>query len=261
MKRALCTPLFIASVFAFSVAVAGGETYIVGKMKLSVSAKLAPKRLPRDAPAPVAVSIGWTITSTDPATKPSTLKTVKIEINRGGLLDSKGLAVCPYGKIQPASTTRALSNCRSSLVGQGSFSALVGLEGQEHYVSVGKMLVFNGKQGGKSVLYGQIYTNYPFAASFVIVFKIDRRKEGTYGTALTASLPGNLRAWGNLTEVQMRLSRRYGFEGHRRSFLSGSCPTPKGVGLASFPLARTSFSFTGGKNVKSTLIETCKVRH
>lgn len=236
-----------------------GETQQVGNMLLNVSAKLSPKKLPREGRAPIAVSVGWTISSTD-GSEPPKLKTIEIEINRNGILDATGLPVCPYAKIQPASTQRALKNCRSSLVGEGSFSALVGLEGQERYAAKGKMLVFNGVEKGKPVLYGQLYSAYPFANSFVVVFKISKSRQGTYGTTLSAKLPANLRAWGNLTEVEMRLSRTYRHQGKRRSFLSAGCPAPKGLNLALFRLARTTFSFTGGTNVASTLTEQCTVR-
>jgi hypothetical protein len=236
------------------------ETRIIGNLEVTVSAQLSPEKLPREGRAPVAVTLGWKVATTD-ATEPPTLKKLKIEINRNGILDPTGLPICPFAKIQPASTARALKNCRSSLVGRGSFAALVGLEGQEHYAAKGKMVVFNAEKGGKPVLFGQIYSALPFANSFVITFKVDKIKKGSYGTSLTATLPANLRAWGNLTEITMRLSRKYHFQGKRKSFLTAACPTPKGVGIASFKLARTSFAFTGGPRVSSTVEDDCRVRH
>jgi hypothetical protein len=263
MRKSPLSILLVASalVALTLTSLASAETKILGNLALSVQATLSPKKLPRETSAPIAVSVGWQIQSTDPALKPPSLKSVKIEINRAGILDPTGLPDCPYPQIQPASTQRALANCRPSLVGQGSFSALVGLEGQESYVSRGKMLVFNGTRGGKAVLYGQIYTNYPFAASFVIVFRLSKEQKGTYATTLTATLPANLRAWGNLTEVNMRLARNYSYKGQKRSFLSAGCPAPKGFGAAPFPLARTSFTFNGAPQVSQVLSETCKVRH
>jgi hypothetical protein len=103
---------------------AHADTQKVGNMLVNVSAKLAPKKLPRDGLSPIAVSVGWKITSTDGNETP-TLKTVKIEINRNGILDPTGLPSCPYSRIQPASTSRALKNCRPALVGTGNFSAHV----------------------------------------------------------------------------------------------------------------------------------------
>lgn len=260
MKRLVIGLLGLVNVLA-AAGLADASSSIVQGIQLDVTANLAPNRLPRETPAPVSVSVQWKIGSTTPESKPPGLKTVKIEINREGKLQASGLPVCPYSKIQPASTARALGNCRSSLVGTGSFTAQVGLEGQESYTSRGRMLVFNGLQGGRPVLYGHIYTSYPFAASFVIVFKVSKSMKGTYGTALTGAMPPNLRAWGNLTEVEMRLSRKYHVKGHAQSFLSGSCQAPTGFTAVLFPLARTTFTFDGGTQIHSTLEETCKVRH
>src|SRR5687767_3430865 len=99
---------------------------IKGNVLVSVEGQLSPSKLPRDKNAPIAVSVDWKIATTD-ATTPPKLKTLKIEINKNGVLDPTGLPTCPYEKIQPASTERALKNCRPALVGKGSFSAIVGL--------------------------------------------------------------------------------------------------------------------------------------
>ena len=238
---------------------AKADTQIVGALVSSVNAKLSPKKLPRQGSAPVSVSVDWKVSTTD-GSEPPTLKTLQIEINRNGILDPTGLPTCPLAKIQPASTQRALSNCRSSLVGEGSFSALAGLEGQERYEAKGKMVVFNAIKGGKPVLFGQIYSAYPFANSFVIVFKVDKTKKGAYGTTLTATLPANLRAWGNLTEISMRLRRTFSYKGKKRSFLSAGCPAPKGFSKAVFRLAHTSFAFSGGQKLTSTITGDCTAR-
>lgn len=261
MKRTLAALVIAAiALAAVSASLAQAETKIVGNLEFSVSAKFSPHKLPREGKAPIAVAINWKVATTD-GSQPPKLKQLQIEINRNGILDPTGLPVCPYSKIQPASTQRALSNCRSSLVGKGSFAALVGLEGQESYVAKGEMVVFNSKQGGKPVLYGQIYSDYPFANSFVIIFKVTHHNHGTFGTTLTATMPPRLLAWGNLTEIKMRLSRKFGYKGEQRSYLSANCPTPKGVNQAAFKLARTSFAFIGGTKSSSTLTESCTVRH
>jgi hypothetical protein len=238
---------------------AASEIKQAANLRLSVSGELSPRKLPRHGAAPIAVSVGWQIATTDGAPPPK-LKKLKIEINRAGRFDLKGLPTCPYAKIQPATTSRALANCRSALVGRGKFSALVTLEGQESYVASGEMLLFNGRQGKKPVLLGQIYSASPFANSFVIVFALDKLAHGTYSTSLTATLPASLRTWGSLTEIQMRLARRFGYQGESHSFLSAGCPAPKGFTQAAFPLARTSFSFAGAPDQSLTLNRSCSVR-
>jgi hypothetical protein len=230
-----------------------------GTLRVTVAGKLAPKALPRKGAAPIAVSVGGQITTTDKSPPPQ-LKRIEVELNRNGRLDYAGLPTCPYVRIQPASTQRALSACRAALVGQGSFEAEISLSGQEPYPTKGKLLLFNARQGGKPVLFGQIYAPRPFATSFVIVFSVKALGKGSYGTALSAKLPTALGNWGNLTGIEMTLSRRYSVNGQSHSYISAGCPAPKGFGGAVFPLARTSFGFAGGQRLSSVLSGTCRVR-
>jgi hypothetical protein len=259
--RTLRLAFFLAACVALlaTSALATAEVTQKGTLRVTVSGKLSPQRLPRSGSAPIAVSVGGQITTTDKSPAP-TLKTLRIELNRNGHLDSTGLPLCPIAAIQTASSARALSACRSSLVGQGSFSAEIALPGQDPYPTKGRLLAFNGKQHGKPVLFGQIYSPSPFATSFVIVFAIAKEAKGTYGTALTAPLPASLRSWGNLTGIELTLSRRYSSGGERHSYLSAGCPAPQGFPGATFPFARTSFGFEEGRTLSSTLTRSCGVR-
>ena len=228
-------------------------------LRLNVDGRLSPKSLPRTGLAPIAVSVDWTIATVDGSTPPK-LKKLRIEINRNGHFDSTGLPVCPTDRIQPASTARALANCRSALVGQGRFTAIVGLREQEPYETSGRLLVFNGLRKGKPVLLGQIYSAHPFPTSFVIPFTLKELGKGTYGTVLEATLPPTMAAWGNLTGIDMKLSRRYGYDGERRSYVSAACPVPQGFSRAVFPLSRETFKFEDGSTLSSVLTSTCSAR-
>jgi hypothetical protein len=257
MRKGAALLACLASVWG--IALAQAEVVGKGTLRLSLSGELSPRSLPRDGTAPTAVSIGGQVETTDGSAPPQ-LKTMRIEVNRNGRLDYAGLPVCPYDRIQPASTTRALAACGSSLVGKGSFTANIALGEQEPYSSKGRLLVFNGVSGGKPVLFGQIYSPSPFATSFVIVFNVQKIAHGTYGTVLSTSLPEALGSWGNLTGIEMTLSRRYSVKGTQHSYLSAGCPAPKGFPGATFPLMRSTFGFAGGQTLQSILIRDCKVR-
>jgi DNA-binding beta-propeller fold protein YncE len=237
----------------------GAQIVQKGTLRLAVSGELSPSRLPRRGTAPIAVSVKGQISTTDES-EPPQLKALRIEFNRNGHLDFAGLPTCPYSRIQPASSARALAACRSALVGTGRFSANIVLSGQEPYPTEGKLLVFNGVRQGKPVLYGQIYSPHPFASSFVIVFSVHRISHGAYGTSLNGDLPRALGNWGYLTAIQMRLSRRYHYKGKPHSFLSAGCPAPTGFGEVPFLLARTSFSFAVSGKLSVILTRTCGVR-
>ena len=157
----LCGALAFLCTLAMALS-AQAEIAQKGNLRVSVSGKLAPKKLPRKGTAPISVSVGGRITTTD-QTLPPQLKTLRIELNRNGRLDYKGLPTCKFSRIQPGSSSRALSQCRSSLVGKGSFTANITLAGQEPYPTKGRLLVFNSKRGRKPVLYGHIYSPKPFA--------------------------------------------------------------------------------------------------
>ncbi len=230
-----------------------------GKLRVAVSGRLAPQRLPRNGLAPIAVSLGGKISTTDASPLPQ-LRALRIELNRHGRLEDEGLPVCPAGRIRIATSARALAACRGALVGQGSFDANIVLRDQKPYPTTGRLLVFNGREGGRPVLLGQIYAAKPFATSFVIVFQIHHRARGEFGAVLTASLPEALGNWGYVTAIDLKLSRRYSYRGRRRSYLSAGCPAPAGFPGALFPLARTSFSFAGGTKLTSTLIQSCRAR-
>lgn len=253
---------FFAAVLALALctaALASAEVVQHGDIRVKVSGEIAPKKLPRTGTAPIGVEVGGHIETTD-GSPPPQLQTMAIELNREGKIDTKGLPLCPYDALEPASSTRAMANCRSALVGKGSFEAQISLTGQESYVAKGKLLAFNGRKGGKPVLFAHIYSPHPFATSFVITFKIKRASGGQFGSALVAQLPQSLSTWGKLTGIELKLDRRYSAAGKRRSYLSAGCPAPKGFGTVSFPLARTSFGFVGGPTLRGTLTRTCKAR-
>ncbi|HXR31395.1 MAG TPA: hypothetical protein VN752_09680 [Solirubrobacterales bacterium] len=259
MSARRLTPLAALAALVCLAGLAQAEISQRGNLRVTVEGNLRPERLPRQGAAPISVSVGGQISTTDRSLAPQ-LKALRIEINRHGRLDYAGLPTCRLAQIQPGSSERALSQCRSALVGRGGFSANIILAGQAPYPTEGRLLVFNGRKGGKPVLYGHIYAQRPFATSFVIVFGLQKLRKGAYGTALNAPLPKAMEAWGRLTGLQMTLSRRYRYRGARRSFLSAGCPAPKGFPGASFPLARTTFAFAGGKRLRSVLSDQCEVR-
>jgi hypothetical protein len=228
-------------------------------LRVSLSGAITPKALPRSGTAPVAVSLGGEISTTDGSKLPR-LRVLRIEINRGGRLEDRGLATCPLVRILVASSDRARAACRQALVGSGNFEANIVLRGQAPYPTTGRLLIFNGRKGGAPVLLGHIYSSRPFATSFVITFKITKRPHGRFGTVLSASLPEALGNWGYVTGIEIKLSRRYSYQGKQRSYLSAGCPAPKGFGGASFPLIRTSFGFAGGVELSSTLNRTCRAK-
>jgi hypothetical protein len=240
-------------------AIAHAEIERTGNLQVAVSGKLSPHKLPRRGAAPVSVSVAGKITTVD-GTSPPQLEQMTIAINRHGRFDYQGLPVCKVSQIQPASNGRALAACRDALLGSGRFFGTITLPGSPPYPLTGRLLVFNGREHGHQVLLGHVFSPHPFATSFVISFLIAKQSDGPFGTVLIANLTKALGTKKNLTGIEMTLSRRFSYRGASHSYVSAGCPAPKGVGVISFPLAKTSFSFAGRQRLEATLTRSCGVR-
>jgi len=237
---------------------ADAEVAQKGNLRVSFEGRLAPQALPREGRAPVSVTLGGAIKTTD-GQDPPQLRRIVISLNRNGRLDLEGLPRCNFHQIQPATTAEAARSCRRSLVGRGTFRANVVLPEQSPFPSNGTILAFNGNLHGKPVIYAHIYGTTPLPTSFVLPFQIGRGKGG-YGTTLVTRLPQIAAEWGHVSEVSLSLGRNYRFQGKRRSYLSAGCPAPAGLAKATFSLAKATFSFEDGRDLSSTLVRSCAVR-
>lgn len=227
-------------------------------LRITVLSQVIPYKLPRTGTAPIAVFIAGHI-ATPSGTTPPQLQRMSIDVNRHGLLQSRGLATCPLAAVQAVSTARALAQCGDALVGSGRFWADIVLPAQRPYPTRGRLLLFNGKRAGRPVLLAQIYTTIPFATSFVIVFAIHHVDKGPYGTRLSASLPEALGNWGFVDRIKLTLRRKYRYRGVQRSYFNAGCPAPAGTDATVFPLARASFSFEERRDIALTVTKSCRV--
>jgi hypothetical protein len=304
-----------------------------GDLRVTYTASLRPRALPRTAPVPVTVSLGGRIATTDGATPPQ-LRRISIAINANGRLHTAGLPTCTLSQIQPATTAGALAACSGALVGQGTFSSRVLFPASAPFPSKGRVYAFNGvigcspserhlrsllgseaggsqpvtdnahargpinslsragrlwpsrsrTQGGRQgertpvrdpqaadrgrraapchsrpAILAHIYGTEPAPTSSTIPFTISLT-HGTYGTLLRAFLPHVTSRWGYVTGLRLNLGRTYRYRGARRSYLSAACPAPPGIGIVSFPLARATYAFAGGRSLSRTLTRSCRVR-
>lgn len=235
---------------------ANAETIQKGPIRVAFSGAITPNRLPRDGMAPVKVAVGTKISATKG--KPlAQLTKIEIAINSHGKLDPTGLPKCEVGDIQPATTAKALEECKGSLVGEGTFSSEVSLSKQAAFPSEGKLYAFNGTYKGRPAILAHVYGEEPVPTSFTLPFVISEGK-GTFGTTLTATIPASEDNF--VTAIDLTLSRSFTYKGKRRSYASAGCPAPKGFPGASFSFAKASYAFVGGKRLSSTLTRSCKAR-
>jgi hypothetical protein len=257
--RAVRRLILLAAVLCLCQAcLARAEVVQRGDLRVAVNGRLAPRALPRQGRAPVTVTVGGRITTTDAAPPPQ-LRRLTIGINSHGRLDPRGLPICHLADIQPASTAEALRACRGARVGDGSFSADVAIPTQAPFPSSGKVIAFNGRVDGRPAILAHVYGTEPIPTSFTLPLSI-RHSRGAFATTLAASLPETTGEWGFVTGIEITLGRRFRYGGQEQSYVSAGCPAPAGFPGAVFPLVRAGFGFAGAGTLTSTLTRDCKVR-
>jgi hypothetical protein len=230
-----------------------------GNLRITVLSQIQPYKLPRQGTAPIAVFVSGHLSAPHGGI-PAQLQEMTVQVNKHGLLQSRGLPTCTLKQLQATSTERALSSCGDAVIGSGQFWAHIVLPDQGAYPTHGRLLIFNGRQRGKPVIYTHIFTANPFFSSFVIPFSISKVRKGAYGTQLTASLPQALGSWGYVDRIKLTLKRKYRFKGHQLSYFNSGCPAPQGTLRTVFPLALASFAFDGGVGLSAKVEKSCGVK-
>lgn len=250
--------LAVALLLFLATSTAHAELSQRGDLFVTFSGGLTPTALPRDVAAPIAVSVGGTITTLS-GERPPSLRQIKIELNRGGHLDTHGLPRCRIAQLLAADPAEALANCGEALVGRGSYRAKTAYPEQSSFPSAGQILAFNALVDGKRAILAHLYGTQPAAISRVVVFRI-RHSSGTFGTVISGELPPSINRYGYVRRIDLHLGRTFHLQGQRHSYLSAACGAPPGFKIASFPFARTSMTFADGRTLSSTLTRTCRVR-
>ena len=187
MQRRLLIPVLILLLGLLGAAAAWGEISQKGNLRITFDGGFAPHSLPRDRLAPVTLSVGGSISTTDDS-HPPPLNKLEVALNRNGRVSTRGLPVCTGPLLQSTTTESALARCRPALVGRGSFKAEVE-SSQSGILATGAMLAFNGSVHGKPALLLHLYTTVPVRVTFVLPLLISHRATGRFGTVLSAKVP------------------------------------------------------------------------
>jgi hypothetical protein len=253
----LLAAILTATVFVPTAPAAHAELTESGDLFVRFEGGIAPNALPRERPAPIEVSVAGTI-KTLSGQRPPALRKIRIELNRGGVLDSRGLPTCRYNQLVATSPAQALEACRGALVGDGAYDAKTAFPEQATFPSQGHILAFNAIYHGHNAILAHIFGNDPVPITRIVIFHI-RRTAGTYGTVITGALPVSTNRYGYVQGIALRLHRRYVYRGRQRSYLSAACAAPAGFPSALFPFARASMTFADNRTLSSTLTRSCKV--
>jgi hypothetical protein len=259
MQRRLAIPVLIAFLSLALGTASMAEIRQGGGLRVTFDADFAPRSLPRHDPAPIEVEIHGAIATTD-GSHPPPLQWLEVALHRSGQLSTAGLPLCFAAELQSTSSEGALRHCRPARVGTGSFRADVALGGKEGVVATGDILAFNSRRAGKPALLLHLFAAVPVRFTLVVPLTIGHRREGQFGTVLRARIPKLGGGLGSITEIDLKIGRRYSFAGKRRSYVSAACGAPAGLNGGIFDFARGSFRFAAHREISMTLIKDCTVR-
>jgi len=240
------------------VAVARADVVSGGNVRVSFRGWITPSELPRGEAAPVTLHVAGTVRPIA-GRRPEALERVKVEINRHGIVSTRGLPVCPQNSLKGATTAQALARCRGSLVGAGHFTAHVEIPESTPFPAVGRMLAFTTMSGGRRALVAHIFGTDPVPVSQVLPISLRRHGEGGFGVTMSVAMPRVGDEWGYVTGFDMTFHRSYRYGGRARSFLAASCPAPAGIAEAPFRAARGTYYLAGGRVLTRVISGSCRV--
>lgn len=206
-------------------ALAKREVARVGNLFLVDNGGITPSKLPRHGRAPISAHILAKLGTTD-GSHPPAIETVAVDFDRTIQLSAKGLPACRLGQLQARSSAAAKAACPKAIVGSGEGEVEVAFPEQAPFRAKGPIVLFNGgDRGGTTLLYIHTYVAVPAPTAVVAITKLDRIRDGRFGTRSVTQVPVIAGGAGSVTKFRVTIGRRFAYRGRKQSYLTASCPT------------------------------------
>jgi hypothetical protein len=182
---------------------------------------------------------------------------IRLELAWRGVLDARGLPICPGVRLVGADTRQAIERCGEAQVGSGQLFARIFVPNQRPFDVHAHLTAFNGRtEAGDPAVLVHSYATHPPVA-FVIPFSVHHRK-GSHRTILVALIRRSAGPWPHVANFQVSVSRSFDHLGKRRSYLKASCPVPATFTAGFFSFARATYSFADGREVNVSAVRSCR---
>src|SRR5680860_7028 len=210
-------------------------------------------RLRKSENAPIKLYGNAQFKTTD-GTRPSPLRTLTLEFDKHGAVETRGLQKCTMGRLVATTTKTARKLCPNAIVGKGFGTAVVELPEQRAIKVSSPLTLFNGpvKHGDPPVL-GHAHIDYPGPTTYVISIEIQKIHHGRYGFKTVAKLPRIVNDYGSPLSGHLTIGREWMYKGKKLSYANARCADGR-------LQAKAEFSFKDGSFVQGTVFKPCKVR-
>lgn len=219
MKRLVAIAIGVALLVGTTAA--GAALVRTGNLVLRADGGFEPRILPRNSYVPIDFQGYASVKSVD-GSVPVAVQQAVIDFDRDGRLSTAGLPRCDPARLQEATPAEARSRCAKAIVGKGHVGASIALDGGRLQVK-SPLTIFNGpRQGGHptAILHARITA--PAVQTFVITVPIERIS-GAFRYRATIDVPPIAAGRGSLTQIDVKIGRRYRFKGSKRSYVAARC--------------------------------------
>jgi hypothetical protein len=210
-----------------AVAADGAEnhTFVVGNLVIHDYGGITPRKLPRHEQAPITGHLNARLGTLD-GTHPPAVQSLVIDFDRTLQVNATGLPACKRSQLTAQSTAAAQRACPDSIVGSGDGEVEVEFPEQKPFSAKGKVLAFNGGvRGGKTILFVHTYVDVPAPTAVVAKVTMTHVHQGRYALHTVTEIPRIAGGAGSVTAFKLNLGRRFAWHGHKKSYLTASCPT------------------------------------
>jgi hypothetical protein len=224
-----------------------------GDILINANGGFSPTALPRTHNAPITLHGGGSV-STVSGDLPPILKTLTLEFDRHGSVQTNGLSRCTAGKLQNTTVAEARRACPGAIVGEGEGKAIVKFPESAPFPVSSPITVFNGPpKHGDPTVFAHAYTTVPVPTTFVVPIVIERIHDGDYGYRVKATIPEIAGGSGVPVSGWLKIGRKWTYRGKRYSYVNARCETGR-------LQARGEFTFSDGTFLSGTFFRPCTVR-
>lgn len=218
-----CLPLVaILLAFGISAATASATAMVeTRELRIELNAAFQPRDLPVHSFAPVQFEGSLEISKPGGGVPPA-LQQIVLDFDRDGRLDVSGLPTCAPEAIAAASVEEARTICKGAIVGTGKIEALVALPSGP-VPTASPLTLFNGPPlEGKPTVIVHARTAVPVQQTYAFTVPIEKRR-GEFRYRATVNIPPLADGLGAVTDISVKIGRRYSAGGVKRSYVAARC--------------------------------------
>jgi len=245
--------LIVAAAALLAMGTANALVLRAGNLVVSGDGGFAPKALPRDHDAPIKVFMHGRIRTVD-GTRPSPLRTLVIEFDKHGSVETRGLPKCSKARLVATTTKQARALCPGAIIGTGRGTAVVELPEQRPIEASSPITIFNGPEvDGNPTGIGHAHLDYPSPTTYLVQTEIEKVHHGRYGYRVEINFPKIVNDYGSGIYGRFTINRKWNFKGRRLSIANARCADGR-------LQAKVQAMFKDGTFLQGTAFKRCTIR-